>query len=420
MSKTTSKISLVNDLLNLGIGTPGVLKSATTDVLQSLMNGKSYKLPSYNEQLEKYLAGDKPELTKFYNWARLVSVRFPLPNVTYDQFQSNPNGVPLSPSLWGDTQYFLNALRKKLGPNWAKIILSPKENLNKYEGMKRLGVPGRQGTVVKLTIAGIDYAIKVASPKTSCGDGATGSMGFLKQARMQQLAANCGVSCPVYAVHCLPGKKEAPFMAMPMMGQRMVDIYKRGQEWSKAHQKQFWNCFLALDVYAGLVHNDGNCLNVMTDPNGVVKLIDFDRSFLVDSKRLNKKGPYPNMYLQCIHSCVREFHLSFFVEKLAKLFMVKLPSNHGFYKFLNIFTKSLGQEIKYNTKEAIFFKPFRVPKTIVYFSIERYELGRVAAFCNNLTKDAFKRLLPETQELFLMAAPLAKSNRIAKAILRFG
>ena len=413
-------MTLVNDLMDLGIGTSGVLKSTSLEILQSLMDGRSYKVPSYHKQLEKYLDGSKPGLTKFYNWVRLVSVRFPLPHVTYDQFQSDPAGVPRSSSLWGDTQYFLNALRRKFGPNWAKIILSPKKNLNKYDGVKRLGVPGRQGTVIKLTLNGIDYAIKVASPKTSCGDGATGAKGFLKQARMQQLAANCGVSCPVYAVHCLPGKKEAPFVAMPMMGRRMVDIYKKGQEWSKAHQKQFWNCYLALDVYAGLVHNDGNCLNVMTDPNGVVKLIDFDLSILVDSKRLIERGPYLNMYLQYTHGCVSDFRLSFFVEQLAKLFMVKLPSNEKYYKYRSIIIKSLKQGIKYNTKEAIFFKPFRVHKPMLtYFSIDRYELGRVAAFCNSPTNDAFHRLSAESQALFLEAAPLAKNNKIAKAVLRF-
>jgi hypothetical protein len=313
----------VIELLAKGVGTKTTLKNASTNTLEKLLETGIHELIPYHSIYRK-LVGKKlslqklkkitPELTTFYNWMRLNSVTFPLPKVTYDEFSSNPSGVERSSKLWGDVEYFLSTLESRLGENWALKILSlkkdhatgkniPRYDLSKVEGVKRLGIPGRQGTVIKLSISGIDYAIKVARKQTVCGDGSTGAMGYLKQARLQQLAAEWGATCPVYAVHCVPGKKEAPFMAMPMMGQRMIDLYPNGEEWSAAHQQQFWNCHLLLDTYVGIAHNDSNCLNVMTDPNGIVKLIDFDRSFLFDRKKILKHGIYINIGFLWIHKC---------------------------------------------------------------------------------------------------------------------
>jgi len=146
------------------------------------------------------------------------------------------------------------------------------------------------------------YAVKVARKGTSCGDGATGGMGFLKQARMQQLASEYGVTPPVDAVYC-GHKKEVSFMVMPVLAHRVVDVYKRGSELSEKHQKQIWNLYKTLDTKVGIMHNDLNCLNIMIDGKDNVKLIDFDRSKVIEKKHIKKWGPYINISFLDMVNC---------------------------------------------------------------------------------------------------------------------
>jgi len=381
MTKKPRK-SIIIELLKKGVGNQTILKSASTTTMAKLLDEGVHELIPYHSLYKRLVSsrsGEEisltnlkkivPRLTTFYNWMRLNSVTFPLPSVTYDEFSSNPSGIQRSSKPWGEVGYFLSALKSKLGENWALKILSlkrdlktgektPRHDLSKVEGVKRLGIPGRQGTVIKLSIAGIDYAIKVARKQTSCGDGSTGGMGYLKQARLQQLAAEWGATCPVYAVHCVPGKREVPFMAMPMMGQRMVDLYPNDEEWSAKHQQEFWNCQLLLDTYVGIAHNDGNCLNVMTDPNGIVKLIDFDRSFLFDRTKILKHGIYINIGFVWIHKCFSSKDSGQVLRTaIQKLFPVITKP----YMKPGLGVKCYrGDCRKYDYNAAVFFPPFEI------------------------------------------------------------
>ena len=92
------------------------------------------------------------------------------------------------------------------------------------------------------------------------------------------------------------------FMVMPVMGERLVDVYKPGDTLSLKHQKQLWNIYLTLDKI-GVLHNDGNCLNIMLDLKGNVKLIDFDRSKIIDSEIIKKWGNYPNLRFLKLDNC---------------------------------------------------------------------------------------------------------------------
>ena len=406
-----SKAKLEKKLSNIGFGNVGVLKSATMPQLKQLLETGQYKPPAFSTIMGRYLSGEKKVMSKFYNWTKLNSVRFPVHGISYNQFQANPKAAKRSPNMYGDINYFINVLTSKLGPNWSRDVLDMDFDVSKIPGVKRLGVPGRQGTVIKLTDGGIDYAIKVAPARTSCGDGATGGMGFLKQARMQQLAAEEGATCPVYAVFCVPGKKERPFMVMPMMGQRMVDIYPDNAIWSDEHQKQFWNCCLTLDKKVGIAHNDINCLNVMTDPNGVVKLIDFDRSFLFKTEKVKKYGPFINMCFLPFNGCFQKKGKTDETKENGMLLL------HHYGKLFNEEFKSLIDArmctcMSYNEKEAVYLPPFKlVPPKNVYTQVY-YLPTAIQDFCSNPTKLKFGKLPTHIQEIFTEVLQSVRDGRI--------
>jgi len=110
-----------------------------------------------------------------------------------------------------------------LGKHWAHEVTKPSNKLDNIKGVQRLGEPGRQGTVIKLVHGGRSYAIKVTQKGDECGDGLTGGMGFLKQARLQELAAEFNVTGHVYAISC-GYKNKHSFMVMDLMGERLIDI----------------------------------------------------------------------------------------------------------------------------------------------------------------------------------------------------
>ena len=225
------------------------------------------------------------------------------------------HGVTFHGTKFGEVEKFKTCLEKSLGKNWAQRVLDPKDKLN-VKGIKRLGVPGRQGTTIGLEVRCCGstsckmYAIKVTRKGTSCGDGATGGMGFLKQARMQQLASEYGVTPPVDAVYC-GGKKDVSFMVMPVLAHRLIDVYKKGSTLSKKHQKQIWNLYKILDTKVGIIHNDMNCLNIMIDGNDNLKLIDFDRSKVIEKKDIKKtRSPYINLTFLELVNCFRSYGIS--------------------------------------------------------------------------------------------------------------
>ena len=248
--------------------------------------------------------GSKPNPAGYKKQLRLLGKKYRdnlLDSVRFD----GPNNF--TTGEFGNVSFFRTCLEKKLGKNWAKRILDNKDKLENVVGVKRLGVPGRQGVVILLTCADHantnktrKYAVKVTRKGAACGNGKT--TGFLKQANMQQLAAMHGITPPVFAVYC-GGKKTSSFMVMQPLAKRVNDVYPRGTELSLKHQKQLWNIYLTLDGQVGLLHNDLNCLNLMIDSNGDLKLIDFDRSSLIDVKRFKKLSPYPNLSLVDFVNC---------------------------------------------------------------------------------------------------------------------
>lgn len=207
------------------------------------------------------------------------------------------NGPVNGLSQYGDVEYFESILINELGENWSKRVLSTEDSLDDSDKISRLGIPGRQGTVIRLDMPHKNYAVKVTAPGVSCGDGATGGMGFLKQARMQEIAATYNVTGHVYAVFC--GHKKFPsFMVMDLMGKRLVDVYGRKTgvlRMSQFHQEQAWELYKILDEKVGIIHNDTNCLNMMVDKHNNIKLIDFDRSAVIEHKHLKKWGSFPNL-----------------------------------------------------------------------------------------------------------------------------
>jgi len=226
------------------------------------------------------------------------------------------NNVLFCGTKYGNTKFFKNCLVKQLGENWSDRVLDPKDLLSDIQTVKRLGVPGRQGTTIKIKCDGKDYAIKVAAKGTYCGNGIGRTDvekkdedarepyveigdGFLHQARLQQLASKYKVTVPVEAVYC-GGQDDVSFIAMLPLKTRLVDYYQDGETLLLKHQKQLWDLYKTLDKQVGIVHNDGNRLNLMLDDEDNVKLIDFDRSEMINKRWLVKHGPYPNLSLMSV------------------------------------------------------------------------------------------------------------------------
>ena len=254
----------------------------------------------YGQIMKNYIAGEPAsktinKLTKEYRIDRLNSVKF--------------HGTK-----FGKVDFFKKCLKDSLGENWAERVLDKEESLDNVDGISRLGIPGRQGTTIKIKAkccAGGNneckyYAVKVAPKGTACGDGATGGMGFLKQARMQQLASEHGVTIPVDAVYC-GGKKDVSFMVMAPLKTRFVDFYGKGETVSTKHQHQLWDLYRILDQEVGIMHNDSNCLNIMLDKDDNLMLIDFDRSKVTEKKDIKKWGPYINLNFLNLVNCFKKY-----------------------------------------------------------------------------------------------------------------
>jgi len=218
------------------------------------------------------------------------------------------HAVKFHGTKFGRVEYFKKQLNKHLGSRWSNRVLDQNDDLSDVPSVKRLGVPGRQGTTIQLYCDGKYYAVKVARKGTSCGDGATGGMGFLKQARLQELAAKHGVTCPVDAVYC-GHKSDISFMVMPVFKDRFKDRYPKGATLTLKHQKQLFNLYLKLDSHVGIIHNDSNCLNVMIDYDDNVRLIDFDRSNIIEKKHIKKWGCYPNLRFMYLLNCFRSYKI---------------------------------------------------------------------------------------------------------------
>ena len=273
------------------------------------------QINNYEKLYKKYMTTSNVQLLDMLDKGeneRLNNVEFRSVNV--------PNTSAFNPPAfdprYGNVEYFKNCLVKQLGENWSDRVLNPKDPLSDIQTVKRLGVPGRQGTTIKIKCDGKDFAIKVAAKGTYCGygigrtDGEKKEQdarepyvdlgdGFLHQARLQQLASKYKVTVPVEAVYC-GGQDDVSFIAMLPLKTRLVDYYKDDETLLLKHQKQLWDLYKTLDKQVGIAHNDGNRLNIMLDDEDNVKLIDFDRSEMINKRWLVKYGPYPNLSLMSV------------------------------------------------------------------------------------------------------------------------
>jgi hypothetical protein len=267
-------------------------------------------IKNYEDVHKKYIENENVQLLDMLDeWEneRLNNVEFKSVNVPNTSAFNPPDFDP----KYGNVEYFKNCLVKQLGANWSDRVLNPEDLFSDIQTVKRLGVPGRQGTTIKIKCDGKDFAIKVAAKGTYCGygigrtDGEKKEQdarepyieigdGFLHQARLQQLASEYNVTVPVEAVYC-GGQDDVSFIAMLPLKTRLVDYYKHGETFLLKHQKQLWELYKTLDERVGIVHNDVNNLNLMLDDEDNVKLIDFDRSEMINKRWLVKNGPYTNL-----------------------------------------------------------------------------------------------------------------------------
>ena len=332
------------------------------------------KAPNYQSVREKYLStGDVKcldELNTTWKCNRLNNVEFRSVN--------GPNTSTVDPRC-GNVGYFKNCLVKQLGEKWSDRVLNPKDDLSDILTVKRLGVPGKQGTTIQIKCEGKYYAVKVAAKGTCGGSGFEQTLeekfveeqdqgkcdngnGFLHQARIQQLASEYNVTVPVEAVYC-GGAREASFMVMEPLDMRLSDKYDSGDTLSSKHQKQLWELFKTLDEEVGILHNDYNCLNIMLDFEENVKLIDFDQSVIIDGARLVKSGPYPNIYtslpkLNCFGNLYKISPGHKLLVNFVKLFGASLKQ------------KSIGNVTKFT--DVNFWTPkYNAGKGIIYTETSR-------------------------------------------------
>jgi hypothetical protein len=332
------------------------------------------------EQLEIDLAGFEDENpqdegkkeeakmdTNSYEYLRVNNPKA----LTIEWRDARLNGVlfngPSGPTEYGDFEYFEAILKTQLGDNWSKRVLNINDTLEDVENISRLGIPGKQGTVIRLDLPGKSYAVKVTKKGVS-------GRRFLKQARMQEIVASFGLTGHVYAV--FRGLKKLPsFMVMDLMGQRVVDIYGRktgNLVMSPLHQQQLWHLYKTLDEKVGILHNDGNCLNLMTDTDGKLKLIDFDNSVVITSVRrksaprghLKKWGSYPNlnlsaMVMNSIGACpVYSINLDLY-KYYANHFFENPEHNNGTKKWMKLQSEQQRQQQRQQKRQQ---RPHRAPR----------------------------------------------------------
>ena len=328
------------------------LSGLSTKNLKELYEG-TYKQPSFKKIFKEIVGNDNKKYAKylkpFYFYYNLRNVRFPEIDISYKRWMSSDTSkIPRNPNPYGNVKFFKDLLVKKLGENWDKKILELNANGKPADisgtGVKRLGIPGRQGTVVLIKANGIDYAIKVAPKSTGCGKPYFGNTGYLKQAVIQQYASEWKITPPVYAVHC--DGKSTPFMVMPALKSRLVDVYSRNSKMSLKHQKQWWDIVVKMATEIGICHCDGNCLNVMIDENDDLKLIDWDRAkFMTPKFRLWPAGSLGSLPLHGCHN-VDKIIPNWLLEKYVEMYSTKdnrVMKNYEEFKIAKEHFKYRGQ-----------------------------------------------------------------------------
>ena len=143
-----------------------------------------------------------------------------------------------------------------------------------------LGRPGKEGVTYKMDWKGKKYAIKTFKQSKS-------SAKIETEAKFQQIAATVEVAPRVIMVN-----GSGKFILMERMKERLTDRYEKNTTLSAEHQNQLVDAMRRLDG-VGVLHNDGNVLNVMLDNDDNIKIIDYGFSKKID-KKLRKKYKNPN------------------------------------------------------------------------------------------------------------------------------
>lgn len=149
-----------------------------------------------------------------------------------------------------------------------------------FEVLQQLGQDGAQGVVSLVEFPnGLRAAMKQFKPTKS-------SARIQSEADFQSRAAEAGIAPEVMHVDIT---KKRIFM-QPMRA-RIVDVLDRG---TPRFSDDLYYIIRTLDDI-GILHNDGNALNLMLDENDRLKIIDFGLAKEIDNKVRKKWNGEPNV-----------------------------------------------------------------------------------------------------------------------------
>lgn len=148
-----------------------------------------------------------------------------------------------------------------------------------FEVIRQLGKDGAQGVVYLVEFPnGLRAAMKQFKKTKS-------SARIQAEADLQEKAADAGISPEVMHVD-LENKR----IFMEPMQTRVVDVLSRS---TPRFEDDLCHIMKTLDNI-GILHNDGNALNLMLDRDDQLKIIDFGLAKKIDAKLRKKWGEYPN------------------------------------------------------------------------------------------------------------------------------
>jgi len=149
-----------------------------------------------------------------------------------------------------------------------------------FEVIKQLGQDGAQGVVYLVEFPnGLRAAMKQFKKTKS-------SAKITAEADFQQRAADANIAPDVMHVDT-----ENKRIFMEPMQVRVVDVLESG---SKRFADDLRHIMETLDDI-GILHNDGNALNLMLNDNDELRIIDFGLAKKIDKKVLNKWKNQPNI-----------------------------------------------------------------------------------------------------------------------------
>ena len=149
-----------------------------------------------------------------------------------------------------------------------------------FEVIKQLGQDGAQGVVYLVEFPnGLRAAMKQFKKTKS-------SAKITAEADFQQRAADANIAPDVMHVDT-----ENKRIFMEPMRVRVVDVLESG---SRRFSDDLRHIMETLDDI-GILHNDGNALNLMLNDNDELRIIDFGLAKKIDKKVLNKWKNQPNI-----------------------------------------------------------------------------------------------------------------------------